>query len=35
MVFMIILDYASRGFGGTAAEVKQALLQWVNKKTEG
>jgi Ca2+-binding EF-hand superfamily protein len=35
MVFIIILDYASRGFGGTASEVKQALLQWVNKKTEG
>jgi Ca2+-binding EF-hand superfamily protein len=35
MVWIIILDYASRGFGGTAAEVKRALLEWVNKKTEG
>jgi len=35
MIFMIILDYASRGMGGTAAEVKRALLEWVNKKTDG
>jgi spectrin beta len=35
MVFVIILDYAARGFGGTAAEVKQALLKWVNDKTQG
>lgn len=35
MIFMIILDYASRGFGGAASEVKRALLEWVNKKTEG
>mmetsp|Transcript_2105 Transcript_2105/g.2386 ORF Transcript_2105/g.2386 Transcript_2105/m.2386 type:complete len:532 (+) Transcript_2105:27-1622(+) len=35
MVWMIILDYASRGFGGTSAEVKKALLEWVNQKTEG
>jgi Ca2+-binding EF-hand superfamily protein len=35
MVWIIILDYAARGFGGTAAEVKRALLEWVNKKTEG
>lgn len=33
MVFTIILDYASRGFGGAASEVKRALLEWVNKKT--
>jgi Ca2+-binding EF-hand superfamily protein len=32
---MVILDYASRGFGGSPAEVKRALLEWVNKKTEG
>lgn len=35
MVWILILDYAARGFGGTAAEVKRALLEWVNKKTEG
>lgn len=35
MIFMIILDYASRGFGGSSAEVKRALLEWVNKKTDG
>merc|ERR1719498_2165637 len=35
MIFTIILDYAARGFGGTASEVKRALLEWVNKKTEG
>ena len=35
MVWMIILDYASRGFGGSSAEVKRALLEWVNKKTTG
>lgn len=35
MVWIIILDYAARGFGGTAAEVKRALLEWVNKKTDG
>lgn len=35
MIFQIILDYAARGFGGTAAEVKRALLEWVNKKTDG
>jgi len=35
MIFQIILDYASRGFGGTASEVKRALLEWVNKKTDG
>jgi len=35
MVFTIILDYASRGFGGAASEVKRALLEWVNKKTDG
>lgn len=35
MIWIIILDYASRGFGGTAAEVKRALLEWVNKKTDG
>lgn len=35
MVWIIILDYAARGFGGTSAEVKRALLEWVNKKTEG
>lgn len=34
MVFTIILDYASRGFGGAASEVKRALLEWVNKKTQ-
>ena len=32
---MIILDYASRGFGGSSAEVKRALLEWVNKQTMG
>jgi len=35
MVFTIILDYAARGFGGAASEVKRALLEWVNKKTLG
>jgi len=35
MVWILILDYAARGFGGTAAEVKRALLEWVNKKTDG
>lgn len=35
MVWMIILDYASRGFGGSSAEVKRALLAWVNKQTDG
>jgi Ca2+-binding EF-hand superfamily protein len=35
MVWIIILDYASRGFGGSSAEVKRALLEWVNKKTDG
>jgi Ca2+-binding EF-hand superfamily protein len=35
MVWMIILDYAARGFGGSSAEVKRALLEWVNKKTDG
>lgn len=35
MIWIIILDHASRGFGGTASEVKRALLEWVNKKTEG
>lgn len=35
MVWMVILDYASRGFGGSSAEVKRALLEWVNKKTDG
>jgi len=35
MVFTIILDHAARGFGGTASEVKRALLEWVNKKTAG
>jgi len=35
MVFTIILDYAARGFGGAASEVKRALLEWVNKKTDG
>lgn len=35
MIWILILDYAARGFGGTAAEVKRALLEWVNKKTEG
>lgn len=35
MVWIIILDYAARGFGGTASEVKRALLEWVNKKTDG
>lgn len=35
MVYQIILDYAARGFGGSANEVKRALLEWVNKKTEG
>lgn len=35
MIWIIILDYAARGFGGTAAEVKRALLEWVNKKTDG
>jgi len=35
MIWVVILDYAARGFGGTASEVKRALLQWVNKKTDG
>lgn len=35
MIWQVILDYASRGFGGTASEVKRALLEWVNKKTDG
>lgn len=35
MIFTIILDYAARGFGGSSAEVKRALLEWVNKKTDG
>lgn len=35
MIWVIVLDYASRGFGGTASEVKRALLEWVNKKTDG
>jgi Ca2+-binding EF-hand superfamily protein len=35
MIWIIILDYAARGFGGTASEVKRALLEWVNKKTDG
>jgi Ca2+-binding EF-hand superfamily protein len=35
MVWIIILDYAARGFGGAASEVKRALLEWVNKKTNG
>jgi Ca2+-binding EF-hand superfamily protein len=35
MIWIIILDYAARGFGGTSAEVKRALLEWVNKKTDG
>lgn len=35
MIWMIILDYASRGFGGSSAEVKKALLAWVNQKTDG
>lgn len=35
MIWLIILDYAARGFGGAASEVKAALLAWVNKKTEG
>lgn len=35
MVWMIILDYAARGFGGTPAELKKALLEWVNKKCDG
>lgn len=35
MVWIIILDYAARGFGGTSSEVKRALLEWVNKKTDG
>lgn len=35
MVWIIILDYAARGFGGTPAELKRALLEWVNKKTDG
>lgn len=35
MIFTIILDYAARGFGGTASEVKAALLKWVNQKTDG
>lgn len=35
MVWIIILDYAARGFGGSSAEVKRALLEWVNKKTNG
>lgn len=35
MIWMIILDYASRGFGGSSAEVKRALLEWVNKQTTG
>lgn len=35
MIFTIILDYGARGFGGSSAEVKRALLEWVNKKTEG
>jgi hypothetical protein len=35
MVFTIILDYAARGLGGAASEVKRALLEWVNKKTDG
>lgn len=35
-IFTIILDYAARGFGaGSSSEVKRALLQWVNKKTDG
>jgi Ca2+-binding EF-hand superfamily protein len=35
MIWIIILDYAARGFGGSSAEVKRALLEWVNKKTDG
>lgn len=35
MVWMLILDYAARGFGGSSAEVKRALLAWVNKNTKG
>lgn len=35
MVWMLILDYAARGFGGSSSEVKRALLEWVNKKTDG
>jgi len=35
MIWMIILDYAARGFGGSSSEVKRALLEWVNKKTDG
>jgi len=35
MVWMLILDYAARGFGGTPSELKRALLEWVNKKTDG
>jgi Ca2+-binding EF-hand superfamily protein len=34
MVWMLILDYAARGFGGSSAEVKRALLEWVNKNTQ-
>jgi Ca2+-binding EF-hand superfamily protein len=35
MVWMMILDYAARGFGGSSAEVKRALLEWCNKNTKG
>jgi len=35
MIWVIILDYAARGFGGSSSEVKRALLDWVNKKTNG
>jgi actinin alpha len=35
MIFTIILDYAARSFGGASSEVKRALLEWVNKKTDG